>query len=459
MNKAYPSVINKKLALIKCMTFGLLLVLCLATLVATAQNDTLIHKRFGRAALLWSLTQMTPWTIDRYVRNVDWAHISSNTLKYNINPGSWAWDNDSFSTNQLGHPIHGSIFFNTFRSNGYSFWQSVPAAFAGSYVWETAAETQAPSINDFINTGFGGVVLGEALHRFSGRLIDNGSKGVKRQISKVLALVINPAGGLTRIMDGKWGKATGSAIKRDTTQINAEFDLGMRDFKVNNSDGNFGWYSHVKMRYGSPFENYKGAFNYIYANTEFGKDDTTAVNIVTIYGSLAGWRVALTDSSRHTSILTANFDYINNKAFFYSSESLRLNLFSEYRLPGDIKITTIAGLGPLFLATVPDPYLYQGRTYDYGTGVGGGLYGEIGFKGRFFYSLNYRGWWVKTLSGNSSEYFLHTVTSEFRYKLMKDFSICAEPGYFTLKGHFKKATDTERTYPYFRVSLRYAVSL
>jgi len=82
-------------------------------------------------------------------------------------------------TNQFAHPSHGSVFFYAFRYNGYSFWQSVPAVFAGSYVWETAGEVQAPSINDFINTGFGGVVMGEMTHRFAGKLIDNESRGIK----------------------------------------------------------------------------------------------------------------------------------------------------------------------------------------------------------------------------------------------------------------------------------------
>ena len=439
----------------------LILVFCLVhqRVAAQAETDTLVKKRFGRAAILWSLTQITPWVYDRYIAKADWAYISIKSLRYNLHPASWEWDIDGFTTNQFAHPSQGSIYFNAYRSNGYNFWQSVPAAFAGSYLWETAAEKQAPSINDFVNTGFGGVVLGETLHRFSNRLINNRSRGVKRQASEVLAFVMNPANGLNRLLDGKWGKVPANSIQRDSTKIYTEFDVGLRRFKVNGQDGKFGWYSHVKMRYGSPFENYKTPFDYIYANMEFGRDDTTAVNIVSFYGSLAGWRIGLSDHSRHTGILTANFDYIDNEAFFYSSESVRFNLFSEFRLPGKFKIITVAGAGPLLLAAVPDPYLYLGRTYDYGSGVGFGFNGEVSFDGRLFYSLNYRGGWLKTLSGNSSEYFLHTVTSEFRVRIANAFSLCAEPGYFTLKGHYKNEPNTNRTYPYFRVSVRYAVEL
>lgn len=429
------------------------------TAKSVLKQDTPAKKRFGRATLIWSLTEVGPWTYDQYIVNAGWAHITLKTLKYNISPGSWAWDNDGFTTNQFAHPSHGSIFFNAYRSNGYNFWQSVPAAFAGSYIWETVGETQAPSINDLINTGFGGVVLGETLHRFSARLINNHSKGIKKQLSRVLATILDPAGGLNSLMDGKWGKASTNSADYDSTKIYSEFDVGIRSFKVDKKNGIFGWYSHVQIVYGTPFENYKTPFNYIYLNGEFGKDDSTDVNVVSIYGSLAGWRIGLTNSSRHIGLLTANFDYIDNEAFSYSAESVKFNMFSEFLLPKKFKINTIVSAGPILLAAVPDPYLYQGRPYDYCTGAGFGFTGEISFDDRLFYGLNYRGGWLKTLSGNSSEHFLHAVTSELKYRFADAFSICAEPGYFTLKGHYKKEADINKTCPYFRLSVRYSVGL
>lgn len=56
-------------------------------------------------------------------------------------------------------------------ANGYNVWQSSIATAVGSYVWETGGETQAPSINDFVNTTFGGILLGEMMHRVSRNII------------------------------------------------------------------------------------------------------------------------------------------------------------------------------------------------------------------------------------------------------------------------------------------------
>src|SRR3569833_3006343 len=118
-------------------------------------SDSLAQKQlrnFGRSTFEFGLGETVSWVLDHYVSRESWANISFKSMGHNFKPSSWAWDNDEFQTNQIGHPFHGSIFFNSFRSNGYNFWQSVPASFAGSYVWETLGETQAPSINDFINT-------------------------------------------------------------------------------------------------------------------------------------------------------------------------------------------------------------------------------------------------------------------------------------------------------------------
>ncbi len=208
-------------------------------------TDTLVKKRFGRSAGGLMLGEMTPLLVDRYIRNMDYARISFRTVGNNLSPGSWSWDGDGFTTNQFGHPYHGSLFFNAFRVNGYSFWQSSYAVFAGSYLWETFAENQSPAPNDFINTGFGGIIMGEMTYRLSNMIVNNRRRGFRRQASEVFAFIINPMNGLNRIADGKWGKITANSIQRDSSDMYTEFDIGLRKYRFNNGNGNFGLYAHL----------------------------------------------------------------------------------------------------------------------------------------------------------------------------------------------------------------------
>ena len=410
----------------------------------------------GAAAGLF-LAEATPWVVDRYIRNVGYVQISAQTVSHNLNPGNWTWDGDGFTTNQFGHPYHGSFFFSAFRVNGYSFWQAAPAAFAGSYIWETLAENQAPAPNDLINTGFGGVVLGEMTYRLANRIISNHSRGAGRQASEVLALLINPTNGLNRLLSGKWGKPPSGPAQRDSSPLSAEFDLGARKFKANSEKGGYALYAHVRLLYGSPFENYAIPFTHIAINAEFGKDDSSKINIISVYGSLAGWRVPSGPSSRHVVVLSANYDYINNEAFFYSAQSIKANLISEFRLTQRLRLNTSIGAGPVILSAVPDAYVYKERYYDYCTGAGFAGNFALCLDKKLYYTINYRAGWLKTVNGNTSHYLLHAVTGELSYSFLKGWSITAETGYFSLNAYYGSHDDIRKAYPYWRVSFRYTI--
>lgn len=63
---------------------------------------------------------MGVWAFDRYIRKADFAYIDFHTIKDNIKHG-FVWDNDAMGTNMFMHPYHGSLYFNSARSNGYNF--------------------------------------------------------------------------------------------------------------------------------------------------------------------------------------------------------------------------------------------------------------------------------------------------------------------------------------------------
>jgi len=416
--------------------------------------DTLPPHRFGRAAFQLALGELIPWTVDRYLRNVDYAHISFSTVGHNLQPSSWTWDNDPFGTNQFAHPYHGSLYFSAFRANGYTFWQSAPPTLVGSYIWETAAEKQYPSPNDFINTSFGGIILGEMTYRLSNQIVNNRTRGFKRQFSEILALMVNPMNGFTRILDGKWGKINRNSHERDSTHVLTEFDLGARKFRADHH-GRTGWYGHLRLSYGTPFENYRTPFSNISINGEFGSDDSSKVNILSVYGSLAGWWLSKVERDPQLLTLSANYDYIHNEAFFYSAQSVKLNWIATFQLSHGVQLTSGAGAGPVLLAAVPDHYLFNSRNYDYGTG--GGVYGQLGVTllNRFSYRLNYRGGLIKTINGNASHYVLQAVTSELSVRCATGIYLCAEPGFFQLHGYYEHYPPVIARYPYVRFSARY----
>ncbi|MEO8886225.1 MAG: DUF3943 domain-containing protein [Mucilaginibacter sp.] len=427
--------------------------------IAIAENK----KRPGRALIEFIGAELTPFVIDNNIRQVDYTHISWNTVGHNLKPSSWEWDNDNFQTNQFGHPYHGSLFFSAYRANGYSFWQAAPAAMVGSYLWETFAENQAPAPNDFINTSFGGVVLGEMTYRLANKIVNNNKqRGAKHIATEIFGLLINPMNGLNRLMDGKWTKYNYSPADRDSSKITAEFDIGLRKFSVGNNnplhDGHFGWYGRARLLYGSPYQDYRKPFSNISIMTEFGKDDSTVVNTLSVYGSLAGWPIRSNGRFQHLAILSANYDYIHNSAFFYGGQSVNINLYSKMEPINKLQLNTALSAGAILLAAIPSQYLYHGRNYDYGPGLSVSGSGGLNVADKFFYSINYRGGWIKTINGNSSHYFLHAITNEVSYRFANNISLCAESGYFFLNGHYSTRPQDTKRYPYLRFSVRYTLN-
>jgi hypothetical protein len=159
------------------------------------------------------------------VAGAEYAQISLQTMKDHLLHGPWKWDEDIYFLNEFGHPYQGSLAFTAARSSGIGFWGSIPFAFASSAMWELLMETDAPSRNDIITTPIGGVMLGEALHRLSLLVLDDGPPSLLRSL---VSFAIEPVGGFNR---SAFGRKRGDFFSRPPYY--ARFSVGV-NANVNN---------------------------------------------------------------------------------------------------------------------------------------------------------------------------------------------------------------------------------
>jgi hypothetical protein len=54
---------------------------------------------------------------------------------------------------------------------------------------------------------------------------------------------------------------------------------------------------------------------------------------------------------------------------------------------------------------------------------------------------------------------MHSVTSEVRFRIKNNFSVCVEPGLMTLQNQYKNFDVVNKNYHYLRVSLRYGFTV
>jgi hypothetical protein len=440
-----------------------------ATQPSLISADTFVPtpKRFWRASGELMLAQVIPWSYNYFVRKADFAKISFKSIGHNLKFSNWVWDDNSFNTNQFAHPYHGGIYFSSFRTNGYNFWQSVPAAFAGSYMWEVAGETHPPAPNDFINTSMGGIALGEMTYRLSNMIVDNRQTGTRRQINEVLAFLVNPMNGFNRLIDGKWGRVMPNSPDRRPGVFYGEFDLGSRRYSEKAKDnvitkGRNEWFFKLRLQYGDPFKEMQKPFSNFAVTIEAGDNDTSKINTLRVNGFLYGWQLGDSNARKmHVAQLTLNFDYYRNSAFFFGGQSINFGINSKFKTGKRTTILTYVGAGALLLGAVPDEYLYygEGRNYNYGPGFNLIADATLYISNKLLMATHYRGGWFGTINGNSSHFFLNNVSSELRYFVARNISIGGEWGHNTLRGNYKNFPDVDKTFPYLRLSMGYKFGL
>jgi hypothetical protein len=340
------------------------------------------------------------WALSRYIFNYDWARISTQTWKDNLKKG-WEWDSDRFGINFIGHPHTGSIYFNVARSNGYSYWSSLPFAVAGSFMWEYFGENTRPSKNDLVNTPVSGAFLGEILYRISSNILDDRKRGKQRVWREIFAGLINPTRALNRFTQKKMFSVTPLDVYQQEP-INITLSVGAHRVNENNKFGTGGTNAIVNLQfdYGDPFEiRRRKPFDVFRLRLEgrYG-DDKQIIDNVLGYGLLFG-------KTFHHGILGGifqQFDYWNNKVFEVGSLGFGPGIISRINIGANSNLYS-----GLHFAAVPlagyttrfGPDTSEFRDYPFGGGFEGrieerfniGKWLSLGFNGYYYWIYNYEG--------------------------------------------------------------------
>lgn len=329
-----------------------------------------IKKRPWRAALETVGLNVAVWGFDRFIMNEDFARVSLKTIKNNIRHG-FVWDNDQFSTNLFAHPYHGSLYFNTARSNGLNFWESAPYSLAGSLMWEFCGEREPAAINDLMATTFGGMALGEVTFRISSLILDDSKRGFHRFCREFLGIVISPVRGLNRLFTGEMWKHKTSGYKyQDFDRIPIKFSINAGDryladdnylFRGENSP-----YIQLIMTYGAPFNKKQTQpYDYFSLNATFNlAGNQPIISEVNLTAKLWGKKLH-TNTDMET--LFGVFQHFN----YYDSEEV---IDGTGHIP--YKISEAASFGPGLIYKLPivNNYIkWEQRLFINGILLGGSL--------------------------------------------------------------------------------------
>jgi hypothetical protein len=431
-------------------------------------------RSFGMAAGELIISNMFAWAFNEFPRKAAFSQINPSSWLHNFQEGM-GWDDNHFSTNQFAHPYQGGTYFNAARANGHSFWEAAPWTFAGSLMWECCGETHLMSANDFINTGMGGIALGEMLYRTSSMVLDNTSTGWGRVGREIAGFALDPIRGLNRLITGRASRVydnPANSLDQRPSIFSSRLFGGVRGFSENAgfTDTEYRAFLNFDLQYGSPFQierNQPFEFFLLSAQINFG--DKKKLGKLSVHANLYHRDIGESEKHRHRFMILQHFDYANNIAYEFGGQSIGLGVISAWELgePGNWGLFTMGEglLSPMaavnsdfaFAAEIPGTRENL-RDYDFGLGAGVGAGMALIKNGERIVDLAYYFTYVNTLNGsvkNGSDagHLIHSVLARVDIPVSRAWAVGADYELFLRNSYYsgEEFEDTVQKSPLFRV--------
>jgi hypothetical protein len=310
--------------------------------------------------------------VDRYLVDHETYGSDGRSIWKNLT-GPQVIDKDPFSVNQLGHPYQGSMYHGFARSAGLSYWESVPYALGGSFLWETAGETTPSSINDHVASGVGGTFVGEALFRLASLVLEGGGEkpGLWREL---VAAALSPPTGFNRLVFGdrfdavfpSRDPAIFARIRLGATLTTSTNNAGLTE-DVRRQEGSL----DLSLTYGLPGQpgyRYTRPFDYFHTELTVVPNANSLGNVIEnalVRGLLVGTTYEGGEELRGVWGLMGSYDYLSPQIFRVSTTAVSLGTVAQWWLSRGVALqwTALGGLGFGAAGTVSDK---EERDYHYG---------------------------------------------------------------------------------------------
>jgi hypothetical protein len=414
--------------------------------MASPSRSPAPRERFLTAAGEIALAELLPWAYDRYIAKEDFAYISMDTVRENFKTG-FTYDRDDFITNQASHPLHGSVFFNAARSNGYGYWESGAFTLAGSFIWECCMENTSPALNDLVNTTFGGMSLGEMSYRLGVMLRDNTASGFTRLWREVAGAVVNPMGGFNRLVHGEMNRDFPNPDQRFPSRFSVVGDIGYRRVSgaAENPEQTL---VSVAVIYGDAFAGEtRKPFDAFFLEVDGGSQ---GISRAEGRGILKGWELGdATDRMRNIVGVFQEYEFFDNEAQVFAAQIFSTGLLSRYRIHKNLMARTdvTAIVFPLAgIQTTDFLSAETGRSYDFAPGGGFRVAARLYRKEWEIVRLGYGVAWAHTANGSSTSNELQFFRASARLPLTRSLGVGAGYSWYrreTTYSGFHEAPKTQ----------------
>ncbi len=409
---------------------------------------------FWRAASAVVAINGLTWFYNWHIQRWAWANVGTRSWWDNLE-GGFTWDDDAFGANQVAHPYHGSLYFNSARASGYDFWGSTAYVAAGSLSWELFTENVRPSINDLINTSLGGIALGEVAYRMSSLLTGQNGGRTSRQMG---AFVVNPLSQAQSMLHGTPRLATPRIPETRSTLL----AVGQRRGVGSSPAGETSSHPYVGLtfQYGTVFdEQISRPYDAFEFSIHLSPNEHVVLTHASVSGLLARSTLSRSSGGQLLAGLFQHYDYDDLPFTKSSSQSFSGALL--YR--GTVAHGTQVDLG-LHAEIVPlgavssEHGMIRRRDYDFGPGVGGRFTGALRHNGRELVRLDSRTVWVHSLYAADADHLTTTMRLSAAIPVARMVSLGGDVGLTFRRSWYRDQLPVAVKFPQFRAYLIWSPS-
>ncbi len=367
----------------------------------------------------------TVWAFNRFVTKAEHGYISLESWKKNIREG-FVWDPNHFSTNQIQHPFHGSAYFTSARSRGFSYWESVPFPIFGSLLWEYFGEPHNPSINDWITTSLGGIALGEMTYRFSSMVLDNTATGAERTRREIFGFLISPVRGFNRLISGRTSRVYANAPGQKPSHLTTTMTVGYRRIGEGRSlgSGSDQVFVDFDFVYGALYQDEVTApFDFFIFGLQLNYPEKRFLGRAQVQGILFGTDLHRSDKSLLMISAFQHYDYINSEAYEFGGQSFSASLLYRRQLGGRWVLRSILHLNAMVLGATSSDFIDDNRDYDFGSGLGYKFLAIFERAERAIVEFQSASFWLHTLSGSDSDHLVHFLRLKLSVPITRRISL------------------------------------
>jgi hypothetical protein len=391
------------------------------------------------------------WTVDRFILQKDWARIDLHDWESNLRLG-FVFDGDPFSTNQFSHPYHGGLYYTAARDHGFSYGESAAFTLVGSLQWELFAESEAPSLNDLVNTTLGGSAMGEVLYRLSSMVLDTEAAGTARAGRELMAGVLSPVRGFNRLVRGDVSRHAPTPAAWRPTSFATWGSLGYLRLTDRTAfpEGEDQLFADLELRYGDLFRGERRRpFDAFDVRVQFTTKEDRLVSHARLQALLAARALHWSERAELRLALLQQYSFIDTVAYVVGGQAFSVSLLHQYQLSPKANLHAALHFNGIVLAGISSEHTgHDGRDYDYGPG--------LGMQVQLTYA---RGTWdvlaleagtsyIHALSaGSGSQHFVHVGQLQVDVPVWGRLGLGSELNLFFRQSHFPGFPDlTRNTY-------------